>query len=325
MDTVRFKSGGTWCSAWHLPAQTDALQSPDGRPCVVMAHGFGCTRDGGLLPFAERFAAAGLEVLLFDYRGYGTSDGSPRQDVNHRKHRQDYQAAVAYAGTLTAVDRTRIAVWGTSYSGGHVIAVAAGDPTIAAVISQGAAMDGLAALRMSARSGEGMSSAAGRTKARATAAAIARDIVRALTRHRPITVPVFGEAGSTALITSSGGVDAVQAILGPTFRNEMCARGLLRIPLNRPVTRARGVRCPTMLVIAEHDEIAPARSVREVARRVGTNAEVMSFECGHFDIYVGEVFTKSVAAQVTFLAGHLAPRKHSTRPTAVTEESLHRE
>ncbi len=62
-----------------------------------MAHGFGTTRDSGLLPFAERFAAAGCDVLLFDYRGFGGSDGSPRQDVDHRRHREDYHAAVAAA------------------------------------------------------------------------------------------------------------------------------------------------------------------------------------------------------------------------------------
>ena len=40
-----------------------------------MAHGFGGTRDTGLLGYAEGFAAAGLDVLLFDYRGFGDSDG----------------------------------------------------------------------------------------------------------------------------------------------------------------------------------------------------------------------------------------------------------
>lgn len=90
---ISFLSHGDRCAAWHLTAGSDALTGPHGRPCVVMAHGFGATRDCGLLPFAERFAAAGCDVLLFDYRGYADSEGRPRQDVNHWRHRQDYHAA----------------------------------------------------------------------------------------------------------------------------------------------------------------------------------------------------------------------------------------
>jgi len=78
-----FDSHGVRCGATHLTATSDALTTAGGRPCVVMGHGFGATRDAGLMPFAERFAAAGADVLLFDYRGYGTSDGTPRQNVAH--------------------------------------------------------------------------------------------------------------------------------------------------------------------------------------------------------------------------------------------------
>ena len=139
-------SHGVRLSAWRFRAATDAWETAAGRPCVVMAHGFGATRDSGLLPFAERFAEAGTDVLLFDYRGFGTSEGTPRQHVSHRRHRQDYHAAIAYARNLDGVDPERIVAWGSSYSGGHVVAVAAADPRVAAVISQGAAMDGFGSL-----------------------------------------------------------------------------------------------------------------------------------------------------------------------------------
>ena len=66
MHSLNFPSGGDQCAASYLPATTDALVGPHGWPCVVMAHGFGGTRDCGLLGFAEGFAAAGLDVLAFD-------------------------------------------------------------------------------------------------------------------------------------------------------------------------------------------------------------------------------------------------------------------
>ena len=142
MDDVRFESAGERCAAWHLTGEGDAFARDRRRPCVVMAHGFGGTRDSGLLPFAQAFAAAGLDAFVFDYRNFGDSTGEPRQLVDWRRHREDYRAAIAHARGLDGVDPDRIVLWGTSYSGGHVVAVAADDARIAAVIAQTPATDG---------------------------------------------------------------------------------------------------------------------------------------------------------------------------------------
>ena len=114
-------------------------------------------------------------------------------------------------------------------------------------------------------------------------------------------IPIVGPPGSDAVISSPGAEEGYGHIMGPTFRNEMCARGTLRIALNRPVTLAAKVPCPAFVVIAEQDDIAPPEAVREVARRMGDRATVLSLPCAHFDIYVGDVFEQSVAAQVEFL------------------------
>jgi len=108
MDPISFDSRGTRCEAWYISATSEDLTTQGGRPCMVMGHGFGATRDAGLLPFAERFAAAGADVLVFDYRGFGTSEGTPRQDVDHRRHREDYHAAISAARARDGVDPERI-------------------------------------------------------------------------------------------------------------------------------------------------------------------------------------------------------------------------
>ncbi|KAA1024304.1 alpha/beta hydrolase [Pseudonocardia sp. EV170527-09] len=298
-----FPSGGLRCAAWLLTASGDALTNDRGRPCVVMAHGFGATRDSGLLPFAQRFATAGCAVLVFDYRGFGASDGTgdPQldQDVHHGRHRADYHAAIAYARTLPGVDPERIVLWGSSYSGGHVVPVAARDGQVAAVISQGAAMDGAAALLEILRyAGPGQ-------LARLTGHGL-RDTAAGLLGRPPHRIAVFGPPGSTAAITSHDAVSGYSSIAGPGFRNTMRARGALRIPLNRPVTAARRLRAPILVVVAARDSIAPPASVRAVAARAGAGSEVLELPCGHFDIYLGEMFERSVAAQVDFLRRALA-------------------
>src|ERR1700681_4663931 len=148
MSTVSFDSGGVRCAGVHLPGDAnDAFADENGRrPCVVLGHGFAGTVDSGLLPFAERFAAAGVDALAFDYRHFGASDGEPRQLLSIPRQLEDYAAAIARARTLDGVDPERIGAWGSSYSGGHVVAVAVADGRVAAVISQVPAMDGAATL-----------------------------------------------------------------------------------------------------------------------------------------------------------------------------------
>ena len=122
---IEFSSGGTACAAW--------LYRPQGagpNPCVVMAHGFSAVRDQRLDAYAERFREAGFAVLLFDYRHFGTSAGEPRQLLSIRRQLQDWEAAIVAARAQPDIDPARIALFGSSFSGGHVQTLAARDPAI---------------------------------------------------------------------------------------------------------------------------------------------------------------------------------------------------
>lgn len=133
---VTFQSANHRCHAWHFTGTGDEFLVDDRRPCVVMGHGFSATKDSGLAEYAERLAAAGLDVLAFDYRHFGANsvDGVPAE-VNPRSHEADFRAAVHHARSLPGVDPERIVIWGVSLSSGHVMNVAAQDSSVAAVIA----------------------------------------------------------------------------------------------------------------------------------------------------------------------------------------------
>jgi pimeloyl-ACP methyl ester carboxylesterase len=291
---ISFPSHGVNLSAWHYEAENDDLVTPRGRPCVVMAHGLAGTKDSGLEPYAERFAVAGADVLVFDYRGFGLSDGQPRQVVDHRRHREDYKAAVDHARALAGVDPDRIVLWGTSFSGGHVIAVAADDPRIAGVIAQNAAMDGLAAVLNI------WSYAGPRHLLKLTGHGLF-DAGRALLRLTPHYLPVVGPPNTVGAMTSNDAMDGYLAITGPSFVNEMAARAALMVSLNRPVTVAKKLRMPLLLVIAEHDSVAPPSAGEKVAKRARGPVRVERLGIGHFDVYVGDAFEGTVRTQAEFL------------------------
>jgi len=295
---VSFTSSGVRCSGWHLAAATDRLETERGRPCVVMAHGFGGTKDTGLLDYAEGFASAGLDVLVFDYRGFGDSDGAPRQRVSYRRQRNDYHAAIAAARALPGVNPDRIVLWGTSYSGGHVVPVAVRDGQIAAIISLTPAMDGLAALGAIVRRHP--------TTLPPLVAHGLRDVARLVTRRPTHLLPIVGEPGTSAMITSPGAVEGYHALAGPTWRNEVCARAVLEVALNRPIRVAPRLRTPLLVQVGENDAVAPPAAARSAARRAGRFASIRSYPVDHFDVYEGRWQREVLADQVDFLERHLA-------------------
>jgi fermentation-respiration switch protein FrsA (DUF1100 family) len=129
---IEFDAEGVTLRGWlYVP---DSASGPS--PTVVMAHGFSAVKEMYLDAFAEVFADAGLAALVFDNRNFGASEGEPRQEINPWIQVGDYRDAITYARTRPEVDRERIGVWGSSYSGGHVLVVGAIDRRVRCVVAQ---------------------------------------------------------------------------------------------------------------------------------------------------------------------------------------------
>jgi uncharacterized protein len=299
VSAVSFDSHGERCAGVHLPGQGAAFANEHGRrACVVLAGGLGGTVDSGPLLFAERFAAAGIDALAFDYRHFGESDGEPRQLVSIPRQLEDYSAAIAFARSLDGVDPDRIVAWGTSYAGGHVVAVAVADGRVAGVVSQVPAMDGLAALANLARyAGAGH-------LARLVFAGM-RDLAASARGRPPVLVPLVGPPGSLAAMTSPDAEPGYRAIAGPTWRNELAARLFLRAGTYRPGLEAGRLPCPILIQIADRDAVAPPVAAQEAAWRATGRAEVRTYPIGHFEIYSGQPFERAIADQLHFLRRHV--------------------
>jgi pimeloyl-ACP methyl ester carboxylesterase len=289
-EAITFNSGGKTCAAWlYVPGG-----SHDPVPCVVMAHGFGGTRADAVPDFAERFVEAGMAALLFDYRHFGDSEGEPRQLLDIGLQLEDWTAAIACARTREEVDETRVALWGSSFSGGHVVATAVRDGQVRAVISQGPFADGLKQLASFPLS----------LNAKMTLHAL-RDQFRALIGRPPHYVPVIGPPGSDAVLQSPESEPGYMAIIGEDsrWRNECTPRVMLRVPRYRPFRLGPQLTCPWLVCIADRDDLTPPQIARELAEAGG--ADVRGYDLGHFEIYRGAGFEQIVADQVGFLQRHL--------------------
>jgi pimeloyl-ACP methyl ester carboxylesterase len=265
----------------------------------VLAHGLGGTVDSGLVPYAERFAHAGVDALAFDYRHFGASDGEPRQLVSIREQLEDYAAAIAYARALPGVDGERIVVWGTSYSGGHVVAVAVADGRVAAVIAQTPAMDGATAVLNIARY-------AGPVHLARVIAVGIRDELAALRGRDPVMLAVVGPRGSVAAMTTPDAQRGYETIAGASWRNEICGRLMLRAGSYRPGLQADRLPCPMLVQIADRDSVAPVKAAQDAAWRATGRAEARTYPIEHFDIYTGAAFERAVNDQLHFLRRHVS-------------------
>ena len=289
---VSFASGEDTCAAWlYLPT---GVTSP---PVVILGHGLGATREMRLDAFAERFAAAGIAALAFTYRHFGDSGGQPRQLLSIRRELADWDAAIAYVKARRDVDRTRIAVWGSSFGGGHSITVASRHPELRAAVAQCPFTDGLASAL-----------ALGPIASLKLAPVLARDLAAMVLGRTPVMIPLAGAPGSLALMNAPDALPGYEALLPAetTFRNEVAARVAPTIAIYRPGRAARKIDFPILFCVSNTDTVTPPGQTLRYAR-TAPHGEIKRYDAGHFDFYIGEAFEELVRDQVEFLARQLHP------------------
>ncbi|HEX5263536.1 MAG TPA: alpha/beta hydrolase, partial [Phenylobacterium sp.] len=150
-DGIGFRATDFISDNVRLTAQWFWAAQNEGRklPTVIMAPGWGATAASSREDAVD-LARAGYRVMLFDYRGWGDSDGrvtlaSPRSVtggsaadgaftaqvhelrgyIDPWEQAEDWFNALSYAAADPMVDAGRIGVLGSDLSGGHVIDLAA--------------------------------------------------------------------------------------------------------------------------------------------------------------------------------------------------------
>lgn len=280
-----FSSEGVRCAGTLLVPDTSGVP-----PVVIMAHGFGLIRAAGLMAFAERFLALGLAAFLFDYRSFGDSDGEPRHWVSPRRHLQDWKAALLHVRSLSEVDAERVVLWGTSFSGGHVLEIAASDSQVRAVIAQVPHVDGSAST----------SQTPALAKLRLGAAGVL-DLVCGWF-GRPVYRPIVGRRGELAAITGPEAWDGYMGIIprDAGWENKTRAQIFIEMPFYSPIRHVQSIKAPTLIIAARSDTVTPANAARAAAERL-PNGRFELLEGNHFEPYGGAVFEKNISLQIDFL------------------------
>ena len=274
---IEFDAEGVTLRGWFF----SAAGAGGPAPTVVMAHGYSAVKEMYLDAFAEVFAAAGLNALVFDNRNFGASDGEPRLEIDPWAQVRDYRHAITYATTRADVDADRIGVWGSSYSGGHVLVVAAIDRRVKAAVSQVPLVSGYANVRRL-------------VKADLIAGfqdAFNGDRMARYNGEPPAMVPVVSQdpAGACALPTPDSWewFSQTAAARAPSWKNEVTLRSVemfieyepgAYLPLISPT--------PLLMLVAQGDHLTVSDLAISAYQSANEPKRLVIMPGGHFDAYV---------------------------------------
>jgi fermentation-respiration switch protein FrsA (DUF1100 family) len=294
---IEFKTeDGVTLRGWHyLP---DGLQ---GRlPTIVMAHGFSAVKEMYLDRFAEAFAVAGLSSIVFDNRNFGASDGQPRQEIDPWRQVRDYRDAITYAETLEEADPNRIGIWGSSYSGGHVLVVGAIDRRVKCVVSQVPLASGHDNARRLVRA-DYLASVQGMFE---------QDRRARMAGKAPAMIPVVAEdpSAASALPTPDSWAwftDTARA-RAPSWKNEVTLRSVEMFTEYEPASYVSFISpTPLLMVVALGDVLTVADLALAAYERALEPKKLVALSGGHFDAYVKDFDATSKPA-VDWFTRHLA-------------------
>jgi fermentation-respiration switch protein FrsA (DUF1100 family) len=290
---VEFRTeDGVMLRGWHY--RPDRGSGP--WPTIVMAHGYSAVKEMYLDRFAEVFAAAGLAAVVFDNRNFGASDGEPRQEIDPWQQIDDYRDAISFAETLPETRADRIGVWGSSYSGAHVIVLGAIDRRIRCVASQVPLISGHRNARRLIRA----------DVVAAVEAACAEDRRARYAGKPPGRIPVVSEdpAGPAVLPTPDSWQWFSQTgrTRAPAWKNEVTLRSVELFLAYEPGAYIAYVSpTPLLLVVALGDHLTVADEALGAYERALQPKRLVTLNGGHFDAYVADFDAASAAARDWFV------------------------
>ncbi|OJJ07924.1 hypothetical protein ASPVEDRAFT_89157 [Aspergillus versicolor CBS 583.65] len=283
---------GTILRALFYPAQSKG-------PVVIMSPGLSGIKEHYLPNYAERFQKAGYAALIYDHRNWGDSEGLPRHHSNHYEQTQDTHCVIHYVSTKLDIDPTRIALWGSSFSGGIALIAGAIDPRIKVVVSQVPFISG------------------DTRRARLPEEKLARLLADRgqTTSADPTYIPIYPETLEQARDPATGAIMGTEECfrhyedvrtLEPRRENKITLQSIFHTIRSEPRNYVSQISPkPLLMVVARKDTLISCPDQVAAFTKAGEPKQLLEMDCGHFDVYRGGYFEDNVSTQIAFLDRYL--------------------
>ncbi|UJR32652.1 hypothetical protein I4U23_020112 [Adineta vaga] len=250
-------------------------------PAIVITHGYGAVKELFVDKYAERFVQSNFVVLLYDHENFGESSGEPRQEIDPNKQVQGYSSAITYLQSLIdLVDSNRIGIWGTSYSGGHVLVVSANDKRVKCVVSQMPSINGRKNLKRRNKTEENY---------QRLLKALERDQKQREEGGIPRIIPIIRpeEQPDWWNFFDVGHAEEKDKWRYKNWKNEQTLHSVQLYGEYNPEESIEKISpCPLLMLVADHDTVTFSEDEIEVfEQRAGEPKKLVKFNGDHFSAY----------------------------------------
>ena len=275
----------------------DDVRPREKRAGIVLCHGYTGVKDIYLPDNARALNKAGYVAMVFDYKGWGASDG-PRTRLAPYSRVADVQAALTFLGTLPQVDPQRLGIYGTSYGGATVVWVGAVDPRVRCVVSVVGIGNGRRWMRSVRRPGEFHDLLA---RARQDRARRAVEGKSEFVAREEILLPdrQSAELGAAARRNNPNAVSAIPLeYVDDTleFNPEWVVDKIAPRPL--------------LFITTDDDRLVPPEESIEMYTRAGEPKKLVVLKgYGHYEVYKEPAFSEVMQATVAWYREHLPAKR----------------
>jgi hypothetical protein len=249
-------------------------------PGIVMCHGFSAVKEMYLDKYGELFADSGMAALVYDNRNLGASDGEPRGEIDPWKQINDYRDAISYARSRPEIDGDRIGIWGSSYSGAHVLVVGAVDRRVKCVVAQVPLISGDANARRLIRA----------DLIAPTRQMFADDREARYRGEPPAMIPVVAEEGQPCALPTADSYDWFTETgqhIAPSWRNEVTLRSVEMFTEYEPGAYISRISpTPLLMVVAVGDHLTVSDLAIAAYEKAREPKRLELLSGMHFEAYV---------------------------------------
>ena len=272
-QAVHFHTRAIKISAWMMKKQ--GLRSP--APAIVMGPGLSGVKDCIYDLIAGVLAAADYVVVLFDYPGFGESEGLPQQEINPELQIETYRAAFDFLSSQQGVDTNRIGLWGGSYSGSHALVAASLENRVRCVVAMTPFVSGSAHWQ----------SLSDKMRIRLSAL-FEKEEEQLQASEQPSLIPVV--SNDPHVFCMLPGPSAYQFGMfckqqSEYWRNEVTLNSLAMHFRYDPIRWVPDIQAPVLMQIAEEDELIPASESKRLYQALHVVKEFRTIPGNHFSPY----------------------------------------
>jgi uncharacterized protein len=264
----------------------------DGKlPVIILCHGFSGIREILLPPYAEFFAQNGFAALVFDYRGFGDSEGE-RGRLVPAEQVVDIRNAITFVETLPQVDAARVGLWGTSFGGANAIYTAAIDKRVKCI-----------SVQITFGSGERMVSGSMNDETREKfMSTLQKAWQRAVTKNKPLMLNM------DQILTDPDSKDFYQRTVEmyPKLKNRLPLMTIKESMECRPENHIADLNIPVMIIGATDDIVCPVEESKILYEKARQPKELFIIEgARHYDVYEGKNLTLSAGKALEWYIKYL--------------------